>query len=125
MTNRKDVLKDEGMHAGAKADTFAYAYILRQAQTPQEKKLWGFLRTKPKGLKFRRQYPFSHYVLDFYCHVARLVIELDGPQHKSNLEYDHDRTTSIEGYGLKVIRFENQEVDHNFSNVKKRILKLL
>ena len=113
------------MHAGAKADTFAFAHTLRQAQTPQEKKLWDFLRTKPKGLKFRRQHPFNHYILDFYCHGARLVIELDGPQHKSNMEYDEDRTKIIEDYGLRVIRFKNFEVDHNFDSVKKRILKLL
>ena len=113
------------MHAGAKADTFAFAHILRQAQTPQERKLWDFLRTRPNGLKFRRQHPFNHYILDFYCHGAGLVIELDGLQHKANLEYDEDRTKIIEDYGLRVIRFENSEVDHNFDSVKKRILKLL
>ena len=125
MRSGKELLKDEGMHAGAKADTFAFAHSLRKAQTPQEKKLWDYLRTRPKGLKFRRQHPFNHYVLDFYCHGAGLVIELDGKQHKSNVEYDQDRTKIIEGYGIKVIRFENCEVDNNFDGVKKSILKLL
>ena len=125
MRNGKELLKDEGMHAGAQADTFAFAHVLRQSQTPQERKLWHFLRTKPKGLKFRRQHPFNNYILDFYCHGARLVIELDGLQHRSNKEYDNDRTKIIEDYGLRVIRFENSEVDHNFDKVKKSILKFL
>lgn len=125
MNEENDLLKEEGMHAGATADKFAFASALRNAQTPHEQKLWEFLRTKPNGFKFRRQHPFRHYILDFYCHSAKLVIELDGKQHKSNLEYDNDRTEIVGRYGLKVIRFENFEVDDNFNKVKKRILKEL
>ncbi|HCO82986.1 MAG TPA: imidazole glycerol phosphate synthase subunit HisF, partial [Arenibacter sp.] len=50
---------EEGMHAGAKADKFAYADLLRRTQTPQEEKLWEFLKVKPHGFKFRRQHPFN------------------------------------------------------------------
>ena len=125
MQKKKDLLKAEGMHAGAQADKFAFANVLRNLETPQEKKLWKFLRTRPKGYKFRRQHPFKYYILDFYCHGAKLVIELDGQQHKSSLEYDKDRTKIIEGYGLKVIRFENSEIDYEFAIVTKRINKIL
>lgn len=119
------MLKEEGMHAGAKSDKFAFAVSLRKNQTPQEEKLWDFLKTKPKKFKFRRQHPFEQYILDFYCHRAKLVIELDGKQHKSNLDYDDDRTEIIENFGLKVIRFENSEVDDNFEAIKAKILEFL
>ena len=61
-----------------------FAEKLRAKMTEPEKKLWDFLKTKPLGFKFRRQHPFSTYVLDFYCHRAQLAIEIDGkyvPQH--------------------------------------------
>ncbi len=123
MKERKDLLKEEGMHAGAPADKFAFARILRNLETPQEKKLWNFLRTKPKDIKFRRQHPFKDYIFDFYCHKAKLVIEIDGHQHESNQQYDKDRTEIIQGYGLKVIRFENREIDDNFEIVIKKLMK--
>jgi very-short-patch-repair endonuclease len=87
--------------------------------------LWDFLKIRPQGYKFRRQHPFKDYVLDFFCYRAKLVIELDGQQHKSNLEYDSDRTSIIESYGLKVIRFENDEIDNNFDKAKEKLIKFL
>ncbi|HMB61669.1 MAG TPA: endonuclease domain-containing protein [Eudoraea sp.] len=125
MQKNRDLLKEEGMHAGAKADKFAYAKILRNTETPEEQKLWKFLQTRPNGFKFRRQHPFKHYILDFYCHAAKLVIELDGRQHKLNHEYDKDRTKIIESYRLKVIRFENSEVNNAFGKVREKIINFL
>ncbi|MEY8020924.1 endonuclease domain-containing protein [Muriicola sp. SD30] len=125
MNEHRDLLKDEGMHAGASADKFAFARFLRKVETPQEKKLWNFLRTKPNKIKFRRQHPFKDYILDFYCHKAKLVIEIDGHQHKSNQQYDKDRTEIIESYGLKVIRFQNSDIDDNFEMVIKRLMKYI
>lgn len=113
------------MHAGATPDKFAFTALLRENQTPQEGKLWNFLRTKPNGFKFRRQHSFEDYILDFYCHRAKLVIELDGKQHRSNMEYDDDRTAIIEEFGLKVIRFENAEIDSNFEAIKTKIVEFL
>jgi very-short-patch-repair endonuclease len=121
----KNQLKNEGMHAGAKADKFAFARVLRDTETPQEKKLWDFLRSKPKGCKFRRQHPFKYFILDFYCHQAKLVIEIDGCQHKSNVEYDRDRSKIIQEYGLKVIRFENIEIDERFGEVTRKLMDFL
>lgn len=125
MCKKSRPLKEEGMHAGAMADKFAFANLLRKTQTPQEEKLWDFLKIRPQGFKFRRQHPFKDYVLDFFCYRAKLVIELDGQHHKSNLEYDSDRTSIIESYGLKVIRFENDEIDNSFDNVKEKLMKFL
>ena len=66
-----------GMHAGAKPELFRFADELRERMTEAEEKLWKYLRKKPLGYKFRRQHPFSLYILDFYCHKAKLAIEFD------------------------------------------------
>lgn len=125
MCSKNRSLEEEGMHAGAKADKFAYADLLRRTQAPQEEKLWEFLKVKPHGFKYRRQHPFNDYILDFYCHQAKFVIELDGKQHKSNLEYDNDRTSILESYGLKVIGFDNHKIDNNFSKTIEKLIKIL
>ncbi|MBT8297639.1 MAG: endonuclease domain-containing protein [Maribacter sp.] len=84
-----------------------------------------FFELNRKVLSCRRQHPFKDYILDFFCYRVKLVIELDGQHHKSNLEYDSDRTSIIESYGLKVIRFDNDEIDNNFDNVKEKLMKFL
>lgn len=56
------------LHAGASPTIFKFAERLRRNMTDSEKKLWGFLKQKPNGFKFRRQHPFGIYILDFYCH---------------------------------------------------------
>ena len=92
-----------GMHAGAKPEIFRFAEKLRENMTEEEKKLWEFLRLKPQGFKFRRQHPFSRYVLDFYCHKAKLAIEIDGMYHELSVQkqLDEARTKEIENYGIK------------------------
>ena len=61
----------------------------------------------------------ASFIVDFYCHQAKLVIELDGSQHyeEQGLAYDAERTAILEGYGLKVLRFSNTEIDRNFRGV--------
>jgi len=91
---------------------------LRQNQTAAEKKLWyGFLQT----FKYRvlRQRPIDNYVVDFYCAQLKLVIEIDGDTHFSNegQNYDEARTKILEGYGLRVLRFTNDEVLNKFEAV--------
>ena len=66
------------MHAGASKDIYQRARELRNRSTHAEDILWGFLKTKPGTVKFRRQHPYSIFILDFYCHDLRLVIEVDG-----------------------------------------------
>ena len=61
--------------------TNAVAKRLRQSMSSAEVALWLALRERPAGLKFRRQHPSGPYVADFYCHAARLVIEVDGTAH--------------------------------------------
>ena len=94
------------------------ARALRKAMTKEESKLWyQFLCGYP--LRFRRQYVVGNYIADFYCHQAKLVVELDGSQHceSEKLEYDQKRTAYLESLGLQVLRFSNLDVLREFQNV--------
>ena len=94
------------------------AQELRKNQTKEESLLWNrFLRQYP--LRFRRQYIIGNYIVDFYCHRAKLVVELDGSQHyeSENIKKDSERTKYLEDYGLTVLRIPNNEVMGNFLGV--------
>jgi len=108
----------ENMHAGAAASKFEFAAALRKRETQAEKKVWEYLKTKPFGVKFRRQHPFADYVLDFYCHKLKLCIELDGEIHHNQKEYDSDRTDIINSYGIKEVRFTNNFILRQFEEFK-------
>lgn len=91
---------------------------LRKKATKQENHLWyDYLKDYP--VRFKRQKPISSFIADFYCHAARLVVELDGSQHydEQGLIYDKERAAILEQYGVKVLRFSNLEVEHNFQGV--------
>ena len=91
---------------------------LRKEMTKEERHLWfDFLRGYP--VRFTRQKVLGRYIADFYSAKAKLVIELDGSQHyeDSNAVKDAERTKFLEGYGLRVIRIPNNEVNRNFSGV--------
>ena len=95
---------------------------LRKNQTKEESLLWNrFLRGYP--LRFRRQYIIGNYIADFYCHQAKLVVELDGSQHYDPEEQkkDAERTRYLEGQGLKVLRFSNMDVIRKFRSVCEAI----
>ncbi|MBN2394003.1 MAG: endonuclease domain-containing protein [Anaerolineae bacterium] len=99
---------------------------LRRAATPAERNLWSALRGKQLyGLRFRRQHPLPPYIVDFYYHEKRLVVELDGGQHNEAVRtaYDHDRTAWLQPQGLRVMRFWNREVDTNLEGVLEAIAK--
>ncbi|MBE6590544.1 MAG: DUF559 domain-containing protein [Ruminococcaceae bacterium] len=110
------------------------ARILRRNMTPQEKRLWyDYLRYYP--MKIYKQRIIDNYISDFYCHKAKLVIEIDGSQHYTDkgMEYDKIRTKTLEQYQLEVIRFSNRDIDSNFNEVcdsidkkiKERLSKLV
>jgi len=69
------------------------------------------------GAKFRRQFPIDCYVVDFYCHAAKLAVELDGCQHEWFAEYDAGRTEVLERTGVRVIRFANEDVCADLDSV--------
>ena len=91
---------------------------LRKNMTKQEFCLWlYFLKDYP--IRFQRQKVIDNYIVDFYCHKALLVIEIDGSQHYSEngLVYDDYRTDILTKYKLQVIRFTNSEIDKSFKEV--------
>ncbi len=91
---------------------------LRAGMTKEERHLWyDFLRSYP--VRFSRQKVLGHYIADFYCAKAHLVVELDGSQHytEENLSKDAERTRFLESYGLQVLRVPNCEISKNFEGV--------
>lgn len=96
---------------------------LRRSMTSAEKVLWHELRTnKLSGLHFRRQQIIDGYIVDFYCHAATLIIEVDGDIHNQQIEYDAERDAHLISRGFKVIRFKNSEVMNNLPIVLEKIL---
>ena len=94
------------------------AQSLRKNQTKEERLLWNaFLRKYP--LQFRRQYTIGNYIVDFYCHAAKLVVELDGSQHcePTEIEKDRIRTAYLESQGILVLRFSNLDISKKFECV--------
>ena len=98
------------------------AQNLRRNMTKEEAHLWyQFLcRYKPR---FHRQYVVGSYIADFYCHQAKLVVELDGSQHCTPEEriYDQKRTEYLQSQGLEVLRFSNLDVMRRFQGVCEAI----
>ena len=111
------------MFYGAKPEIFSKATMLRRRMTESEKILWEYLRHGINGCKFRRQHPIDIFIVDFYCHKAKLVIEIDGKSHDSatSKEYDTARTEELESFGLKVIRFTNKQVLEKVNDVINEI----
>ena len=98
------------------------AKMLRKNMTKEEKHLWyDFLRMH--HVRFSRQKVLGKYIVDFYSAEAKLVIELDGSQHRTEegKAYDAERTAFLEQYGLQVIRIPNIEVMQNFKGVCRYI----
>ena len=91
---------------------------LRKNMTQQEWNLWYFYLRNHR-LKWYRQRIIDRFIVDFYCHAAKLVIEIDGKQHYTDqgIVYDTERTQGLQGYGLKVLRYTNQQLVDNFQEV--------
>ena len=96
----------------------ALAKILRKNATPQENHLWYDFLSKYK-VRFQRQKAIDNFIADFYCHKAKLIIEIDGSGHftEEGAKKDQFRTEILEGYDLKVIRFTNYQINTNFQGV--------
>ena len=89
------------------------ARALRKSPTPAEKKLWNYLRgNKISGVKFRRQQIIEGFIVDFFCHKAKLVVEVDGDVHDvvEQKTLDTRRKEVFIARGLKEVRFRNEEV---------------
>jgi len=119
-----DLNNNNRLNLGSNGKIFSNAMELRRTMTEAEIILWNELRNKKlNGYKFRRQHPIKNYVADFYCHEARLVVEVDGEIHKdeSTKEYDEKRTHDLKEFGIKVIRFANKDILNTIDEVLFKI----
>lgn len=119
--------KNSSLHGGAKVEIFLFARKLRANMTGTEKLLWEELKERKLGVKFRRQHPFSTYVLDFYCHTAKLSVEIDGGYHNGPAQkvLDEERTVHITSLGVTEMRFTNKEIINDLETVIMKIKKQL
>lgn len=100
---------------------------LRNNLTPQEIVLWSRLRRNQLGSKFRRQHSIGNYIVDFYCPEKKIIVEIDGLQHKreKDIKYDVKRTEYFNSLSLKVLRFWNDEINRNLEGVALKIKESL
>lgn len=115
------------MFYGASPNIFEKAKVLRDDMTEAEKLLWNRLSNKQLGYRFRRQHPIGSFIADFYCHKAKLVVEVDGSVHQEpeQADYDIGRTYEIEALEIKVIRFTNAQIEGQMTEVLERIKSCL
>lgn len=113
----------ENMFFGASAEIFKRAEELRNKMTAAEEILWDAIHINEWHLKFRRQHPLANYIVDFYCHKAKLIIELDGSIHEEEetKRNDEAREIRLKEFNLTVLRFKNAEVINNTKAVVKKI----
>ena len=113
----------------------SFARHLRKNQTPSEKFFWEKVRNRRFfNKKINRQFIIEHsnrmgnkqfFIVDFYCHEKKLIIELDGKIHKYQIKYDREREEILKEIGFKVIRFKNDEVLHDWQTVALKLEKIL
>ncbi len=97
----------------------------RHLLSPAEEKLWQAIRNRQLGgYKIRRQAPIGPYIADFYCADLYLVIEIDGPSHTDQTEYDGLRTAWFEGQGCTMIRFLNEQIFYQLDEVLSEIARV-
>lgn len=92
---------------------FEYAKAMRNKPTEAEEFLWNYISdSQIQGIRFKRQHPVLYFIADFYCHKAKLIIEIDGGYHlePEQYRYDTDRDEELSLLGLKVLRFSNDQV---------------
>jgi very-short-patch-repair endonuclease len=100
-------------HAAVSEQQRHRAKHLRRAMTRAEILLWRYLKAHHlDGTSFRRQAPMGPYVVDFVCHAAHLIVELDGSTHDFDARQQHDavRDEWLASRGYDVLRFTNDQV---------------
>jgi very-short-patch-repair endonuclease len=95
---------------------------LRREMTPAERILWARLRqNRLQGIHFRRQQVIAGFIVDFYCHAAAVVVELDGAVHEGHEDYDAERDRVLSERGFIILRFGNQRVQTELPTVLAEI----
>lgn len=116
--------KKENMFYGAQPILFEFAKKLRDNPTEAEEFLWIHLKgLEIPNIRIKRQHPVLYFISDFYCHKAKLIIEVDGGYHTipEQYLYDKERDEELTNFGLKVIRFTNNEVLNDTENTLQKI----
>ena len=107
-------------------DIRTWAREMRSGMTDAEALLWKLLRNRRlAGAKFRRQHPIGRYILDFYCVEQKLCIELDGGQHGEAMAYDQLRGQWLQGQGIQILRFWNNQMLMETEGVLEMIYQAL
>ena len=112
------------MFYGASQILFEFAKEMRDKPTEAESFLWNFIsKNQIYGMRFKRQHPILYFIADFYCHKAKLIIEVDGGYHQlpQQHEYDVNRDIELADLGLKVLRFTNKDILCDIENVLHNI----
>jgi very-short-patch-repair endonuclease len=126
MEVRQNLWKIAGSGRSIPRSLLERARELRKHQTSSEEILWECLRDRRfLNAKFRRQHNISQFIADFYCHAARLVIELDGEIHGSQQVEDANRDLWMEERGLVVLRFGNDQVLDDLAGVLGMIAEVI
>ncbi|MCQ2311162.1 MAG: endonuclease domain-containing protein [Paludibacteraceae bacterium] len=114
---------DPGIYTLLKED----AHRMKQFPTEAEKCMWELLRKRKLGVLFRRQYIINQYIVDFVCFAKKLIIEVDGDYHYTEVQKieDAQRTQQLENLGFTVIRFDNREVMVDSAEVERKIKAIL
>ncbi|AUT03291.1 restriction endonuclease [Nostoc sp. CENA543] len=124
-TPRKDQTNNIVIGQTINPDKMHRAKELRRQMTPAEKILWEYLRgNRLHGLHFRRQQIIDGFIADFYCHTARLLIEVDGKIHEQHAEYDAERDKVLSARGLRLLRIKNEEVVQEIDRVLMLIYRV-
>jgi very-short-patch-repair endonuclease len=101
------------------------ASYMRSNMTPEERHLWyDFLKRLP--ITVNRQKVIGNFIVDFYIHSHKIVIEVDGIQHKVKTKpSDQIRDAELRALGITVLRYSNIAVNDNFNGVCNDILRRL
>jgi cyclase len=119
----KNYFRTVGMFLNATPKIFANAKVLRENMTAGEMALWLHLRKGINGYKFRRQHPIGKYIVDFYCHKCKLVVEIDGYVHNDpeNKILDKDREEDLKAWDCQILRFRNKQIFDSIEYVLEQI----
>src|SRR4051794_31065922 len=95
---------------------------MRREMTPAESMLWQHLRaSRLNDLHFRRQQIIDGFIADFYCHAARLIVEVDGGIHDGTVAYDAERDRILAARDIHILRLPNARILHDLASCLNEI----
>ena len=122
------------MNISKKEQAKILARQLRKTSTKTERIFWELVRNRRfDNFKFYRQkvifYEYlqikKFFIADFYCHEKKLIIEIDGPIHELQRDYDQNREEILKSLDLRLIRFTNEDIENQIESVVSRLSNAL